>query len=124
MRYTTKKEDAMINNKIKEVDALKRRKREKLAHYARRDLVEFRQLDGFANVQEDSVMHRDADGDDCWTSRTEELMTGAYGVRILITKGTTMKDALRLIDKLVGWLKREPELLEFKDASDMEKLPF
>jgi hypothetical protein len=114
------KEEKEMKKEIKmnESDTMEIAKMRKIAHYLTRDLTEFRQFDGFCDVQEDSFMSRDVDGDDCWSSRTEELMTGIYNVRILITKGTTAKDAIRLINKLNAWLAREPEFLDFKDNSD------
>lgn len=94
-----------------QAEVLEQLKKEKLEHYAERDLVRFCQLDGWADVQEDSLMRRDKDGDTCFAGQTEELMTGYYNVRILITRGTTVADALRLIGKLVDWLREDPDLL-------------
>jgi len=90
---------------------MEERKRALLKHYQTRNPVTFFQLDGFVNVDGDCVMRPDADGDWLSAGLTDELMTGAYAVRILITKGTSAKDALRLIRKLAKRAKDNPKLL-------------
>lgn len=99
-----------MNTKIKKQEQLQKEyteKQEKLRHYAGKDLMEFAQLDGFANALGDSVFHPDKDGDALFGGCTKECMSGVWQVRILITKGTDKITALRLIKKLERWLKRE-----------------
>ena len=78
-------------------------KRAKLKHYAERDLVDFYQFDGFDELS--GLVEPDKDGDELWSSSTKELMSGAWAVRILITKGTSKETALRLLRKLVNWIE-------------------
>lgn len=79
-----------------------------LEHYSERPSTQFGQLDGFVIGvgKGDSVMRPDDDGDWCSGGCTHELMHGA-DVRILIKKGTSYKDAIRLITKLLEWFKSD-----------------
>lgn len=79
-----------------------------LEHYSGKPSTQFGQLDGFiiGVGKGDSVMHPDDDGDFCSGGCTHELMFGA-DVRILIKKGTSSKDAIRLITKLLEWFKSD-----------------
>lgn len=79
------------------------RKKQKLEHYAERDLKEFYQFDGWLGGCD--LIKTDKDGDSLWCTLTEELMSGGPSVRILITKGTIPQDAVRLLEKLVAWIK-------------------
>ena len=75
---------------------------ELLAQYARREPVAFVQIDGFAGVPpQDDVMRPDEDGDAVMLGETFELMSGAYAVRVLVTRGTDATTARRLLRKIL-----------------------
>jgi hypothetical protein len=81
-----------------------------LDHYSKKPSTLFGQLDGYLITEEnaDDVMRPDPEGDFCSGGATNDLMHGA-NVRILIRKGTSRKDAKRLINKLVDWFERDAE---------------
>jgi hypothetical protein len=83
-------------------------KRELLDHYATHEPVLFGQLDGFfVPGSADDVLRPDADGDSLTAGHTHELMTGIYAVRVLITAGTTQRDAVRLLRKIADWVESD-----------------
>lgn len=90
-------------------------KKELLDHYATRDPVTFYQLDGFADGAMDDMGGSDEDGDAVYWGVTQELMTGVYNVRVLVTDGTPDAAALRLLRKILagieehtlGWFRAE-----------------
>ena len=100
-----------------------------LEHYAHRDPTAFFQFDGWALGPDggDSVMRPDADGDCLTSSQTYELMTGGPSVRVLVTRGTSRPDAVRLLKKLRRWVKQSdlvwPDAFEVRDDSS-DGVPF
>lgn len=72
-----------------------------LAHYAEKEPKTFWQYDGFVGQSaDDYVMKADGDGDSIMWGVTQELMTGMYGVRVLVTAGTSQADAVRVLGKI------------------------
>jgi hypothetical protein len=82
-------------------------KLEKLQHYASRDLTRFTQYDVGLHSSYDDMFPPDKDGDTLSGGRTDELMTGTYGVRVLITDGTSKTDALRALEKVRKWIEKD-----------------
>jgi hypothetical protein len=82
------------------------RRLELLKHYNDKPVSSFTQYDGFAHISKDDYfMDPDADGD-CLSSKiTQELMTGNTTVRVLIAKGTKKDDVIRLLGKLLDFVK-------------------
>ena len=75
------------------------RRQELLEHYSKTSITTFEQYDGFVNCHDD-ITPPDKDGDWlCWHT-SDDLMSGVYAVRILITRGTKKADACRIINKL------------------------
>lgn len=87
---------------------MKKTKGELLEHYAGKDPTAFYQFDGFAGVHGDDVLRPDDDGDSIMGGGTYELMTGAYAVRVLVTRGTPEAVAVRLLKKIRKSIKRNP----------------
>lgn len=82
-------------------------KGELLEHYAGKPVTAFYQYDGFVIAgRGDDVMRPDRDGDCLMGGTTHELMSGGPAVRILVTRGTSRKDAVRLLKKLRRWIKQ------------------
>jgi hypothetical protein len=71
-----------------------------LAHYAETYPTMFWQFDGFYDLQAGDIMDPDDVGDSVIRHSALELMSGLYGVRVLVTAGTTKVVALRLLDKI------------------------
>lgn len=65
------------------------------------------QYDGFLNAQPDSVCRPDEDGDDLFSCVTPELRRAGVDVRIQILAGTPKKDAVRILKKMVKWVKQD-----------------
>lgn len=90
-----------------------------MEHYAGKEPCKFLQFDGFALGKgvRDDVIHPDADGDGLMSHVSYDLMSGFHAVRIMITAGTSKKDALRLIEKLLASIKSENsfEVLDYLD---------
>ncbi len=80
-----------------------------LAHYAERDPQSFFQFDAFIDVEgdADSMMHPDHEGDCVLSGVTQELMTGACAVRVLITPGTSPEKASDLLHKIAGYVAKD-----------------
>lgn len=85
---------------------------ELLAHYARREPVAFMQFDGFSGVPLEDVTTPDQEGDAVMAGETFELMSGAYAVRVLISRGTDAPTAERLLTKILAVHKENRKLLE------------
>ncbi len=83
-----------------------------LTKYAEKKPTTFGQLDAFVIGKDggDDVMRPDPDGDCLMGGITTDLMDGA-DVRILIRRGTSGVNAVRLIGKLVEWLESDPEIV-------------
>jgi hypothetical protein len=77
-----------------------------LAHYKKREPTRFAQIDGFADVPADDVMHGDESGHAILGGTTYELMSGNPEVRILIPDKTTREDAATLLRKAAEWIDR------------------
>lgn len=86
---------------------------DKLAHYAKKDPKQFLQMDGFylPNGGDDS-MRPDDEGDCLHASTTVELMYGAT-VRVLIGPAADRMVAIRQLQKLATWLKKDADLMKF-----------
>ena len=97
-------------------------KAELLEKYAGKEPSTFLQYDGFADVEPDSMMRPDNDGDDIFLGTTQELMTGLPSVRILITAGTSRKTALRLLKKLRRWLKDGGNFSDWMQKAEAEQV--
>lgn len=97
-------------------------KKEKLKHYAGKELNSFIQFDGwyFEDKQGDSNFKPDSDGD-CLSGReTFELMNGA-DVRILIPENTPRDIAIRLIGKIARWIETSGLLHESRGKQEVRK---
>ena len=81
-------------------------KAELLAHYAEKEPCLFYQFDGFLEPATDDVVRADRDGDAMTNGITYDLMSGFYAVRVLVTAGTSEKDALRLLQKVRQKIRR------------------
>lgn len=82
-------------------------KQKLLRHYAERDPQSFYQLDAFTQVAQDDVFGPDDEGDCVMCGVTQELMTGTYALRVLITSGTTKDEAVRLLSKVVDAIRSD-----------------
>jgi len=81
-------------------------KAEKLKHYATRDLTSFCQYDGFYMPEGgDDIMHPDEDMHCIIAGETQELMTGVYEVRVLITDGADKEQAVAMLKKILDWIE-------------------
>ena len=88
-------------------------KDELLKHYSNREPHLFYQMDGFFEPDGgDDVMHPDDDGDCLCSSETCELMTGITSVRVLITPATDKKTAIRQLEKIIDWIKRDEHFMQ------------
>ena len=86
-------------------EAMRKTKGELLEHHSQREPRTFVQYDGFHVETRDDVMRPGKDGNSQWCRITPELMHGV-DVRVLIPPQTTKKQALRLLRKIVKWIKR------------------
>lgn len=82
-------------------------KQELLSHYAARDPQSFFQFDAFTDVIEDCVMRPDPEGDCVMSGVTQELMTGVYAARVLITPGTSPEKAGALLHKIAHYITED-----------------
>ena len=87
-----------------------------------RDVHTFLQLDGFLNVLTDSVMTADEDGHCLMAGITHEIRASpsSLAVRVLIHKGTTKDDVVRLLKKMLAWVKRGWETTILVGDSSLE----
>lgn len=78
-----------------------------LKHYAEKEPCKFLQFDGFAFGQgaRDDDLHPDGDGDAMTSHVDYDLMSGGYAVRVMVTAGTKKETAIRIIEKLLSWIK-------------------
>ena len=74
----------------------------------------FYQYDGFLNAQPDCVFRPDEDGDAIFEGVRPELRHGGIAVRIQVLGGTPKKDAVRILKKMVKWLKKAGDWGEFE----------
>ena len=58
------------------------------------------------NTQEDGVMHPDEDGD-CLMGRISEELRNSDCIRLQFTPDTNPFDALRALDKIKDWIKKD-----------------
>jgi hypothetical protein len=105
-------------------------KQSKLAHYERRQLQRFLQVDGFCRTRGDSVMAPDEDGDVVMLGMTQELM-GTPGpnlpVRLLIHDNASPEDVRRLLIKMLDVVGSGFEFLRDEDARELflpSEIPF
>ena len=83
-----------------------RAKDAKLEHYATRDLTKFVQYDGFImDYDDDFVLVPDEEGHCIMAGETQELMTGNYSVRVLITEGTDKEQVVALLKKILATIE-------------------
>src|SRR5215204_395151 len=85
-------------------------KAELLKEYERKPVTSYVQLDAFVGQEyhgpdDDSMDAPDADGDDLWCSKTEELMRFDDGVRVLVAERATAEDAARTLRKMADWVE-------------------
>jgi hypothetical protein len=89
-----------------------------LAHYATKEPSRFVQIDchtnrtgsGLEDLFEPWEDAYDEDGDQIGAWSTTELMHGAP-VRVFIRPETSAATAVRVLDKVVAWLRRRPSLI-------------
>lgn len=82
-------------------------KRGKLLEAAKnKPIREFVQYDAFIDVLADDVMRRDDDGDCLWKSTATELRNSDC-VRVQIPVDTNPIDALRALEKIIKWVKKD-----------------
>ena len=95
-----------------------------LEHYATRTPQSFVQFDGHVVGVDcaDGVMRPDGDGDCLTAGVTYELMRGA-SVRVLIHPNTTRNEALRLLKKLRGWIKKGERFEEMRATALAQDQP-
>ncbi len=90
-------------------------KAERLEHYATGDVHAFTQLDAFIDkAHNDPIYQGDEAHDVLYQTNTYELRHSGsdLAVRIQIHEGTSHKDAVRAVTKLLSWLESEPNMLE------------
>ena len=98
----------------------------KLEHYAHRKLSDFFQFDVFLDVPEDSVVRPDENGMCLYRRETQELMTGAYGVRVLVIRKKVQRraDVVRAIRKIADWIECNEDSLVPSCLLPHEDIPF
>lgn len=89
------------------------KKTDLLRHYNRREPVKFIQYDIFTKGFDDEIVIPDKDGYSLFRGTTEELMTGAYTLRVLIIPNTKKEIVIKGLKKVIEWVEREPELLKW-----------
>jgi hypothetical protein len=100
----------------------------KLAHYASREPKVFVQFDSYYKPEASNI-DSDVEGDVMFVKETVELMNGK-DVRVLIPYSTDVKVAIRLLKKVVKWLKNKPDFLDsdksplVRNNREMDELPF
>jgi hypothetical protein len=78
-----------------------------LEHYAHKDVMYFQQYDGWLNVTPgDCIVVADECGDALTGGWAWELRSG-IPVRIQILAGTPHKDAIRILKKMVAWIRQD-----------------
>lgn len=106
-----------------------------LAHYAKKPIQRFLQIDGFTGCQGDSVLCGDAlHGDALSIGITTELMSTpdrGLPVRVLIHEDAEREDVRRLLTKMLDDLDRSFEVLDednerelFERAGIKQTIPF
>ena len=85
-------------------------KEELLKSYATKNPQPFIQFDCFVGVTEgDDMVNPDIDGDSLFSATTYELMTGNYGVRVLVRPDINKKTLVRALSKIITWVLRQDE---------------
>ena len=100
---------------------------EMLEKCAKKSPHPFTQVDGFAGVGRDDVMHPDAEDDSVMVTLTWEPMTSCPTVRLLIPADADVADVLRLLKKARSVIKRSPHYLKWPPPPPpppQEVLPF
>lgn len=82
-------------------------KKEKLEHYAKRELQDFYQIDGWTEQLGDAFLNPDKDGVCVTGSVTHELMNGADTIRILVKRGASKEKALLALRKMVNQIEKD-----------------
>jgi len=95
-----------------------------LEHYAKRDPVGFIQFDDFTDPKTwDDVVKPDKDGHCIHAGTTHELMTGIYGVRVLVRPDIPKEVVLKSLSKIRAWIRRDDILEVYANQfKKMEKL--
>ncbi len=89
-------------------------KSELLKHYAGAEPVLFAQFDAFTNCSKfDELMQPDEAGHCLMSTEAYELRRSEHAVRLQIRAGTTAKDAVSLVQKLLSYVR-----LRAKDEGD------
>lgn len=71
----------------------------------------FRQLDGFANAQDDEVIKVDKDGDVLYSCNTWELRDYPSTVELLLHEDSNPDDVIRILKKMVNLIEHNPEMI-------------
>lgn len=100
-----------------------------LAEAADKPLKRLIQFDGFRDVQGDSVMHPDADGDTVFgymeTHELNKSIDETMPVRVFVHPGARTEDVLRLLSKISAWIERDSKGGTVDALTDgPEDLPF
>jgi hypothetical protein len=82
-------------------------KEELLRHYAEKEPHRFIQYDGFYDVSPEEVLPSDEFGLAVILGETYELMSGAYGVRVLVEPDTPRETVLALLSRISAVIKKE-----------------
>ena len=103
-----------------------------LDHYAQSEPQAFRQFDGYVEIDfPDCFVVADSDNDSVTQGISHELWGSEVTVRVHVREGSRRNDAIRLLEKILEWIKAEncPYLECNKEALDRsfraahEKLP-
>lgn len=88
-------------------------KEELLEHYAeKKSPTKFIQWDVFTEDFDDVVIP-DEDGYSIWNSRTQELMTGIYTIRVLIRPDIEKEIAIKGLKKIIESIEKSPKFLQW-----------
>ncbi len=82
---------------------------EKLLHYAGKQVTRFFQVDCFIgqpNDESDAVVKFNQAGHSIFFGTTDELMSGAMGVRVLVTEETSTQRAIEALEGIIQALQR------------------
>lgn len=101
LRDTADKLEALIQDKVSPTH-----KEKLLRHYAEGDSVLFAQFDGFTNCNRfDELMQPDGEGHCLMSTQAHELRRSEHSVRVQIRNGTSAKNAVILLQKILADVK-------------------
>lgn len=98
----------------------------KLEHYANRKLTDFFQFDCFCGNSPDSHPKPDENGMCVFSGETQELMSGAYDVRVLIARRKVQNKAevVQAIRKVADWIESNEKSMIASCLREEESTPF